>query len=66
MAILDIQHLSVGYEGETYTVHAVDDVTLAVAEGQSLGLIGESGCGKTTLSACDCACDGGERPHPLG
>jgi len=31
-------------------VHAVNDVTLSVAEGETVGLVGESGCGKTTLS----------------
>ncbi len=30
-------------------VHAVDDVSFAIAEGETLGLVGESGCGKTTL-----------------
>src|SRR5215813_6964659 len=31
-------------------VRAVDDVSFAVPEGDTLGLVGESGCGKTTLS----------------
>ena len=31
-------------------VHAVDDVSFALAEGETLGIVGESGCGKTTLA----------------
>jgi oligopeptide/dipeptide ABC transporter ATP-binding protein len=31
-------------------VHAVDDVSFTLAEGETLGIVGESGCGKTTLA----------------
>ena len=33
-------------------VKAVDDVTFTVFEGKTLGLVGESGCGKTTTGHC--------------
>ncbi len=49
MTILSIRDLKVDYATQDGTVEAVDGVSLDVAEGQHLGLIGESGCGKTTL-----------------
>ena len=33
-------------------VKAVDNVTLAVKKGETLGIVGESGCGKTTMGRC--------------
>ena len=35
-----------------YFVHAVDDVSLEVRRGETLGLVGETGCGKSTLARC--------------
>ena len=33
-------------------VRAVDDVSFFINEGETLGLVGESGCGKTTTARC--------------
>jgi peptide/nickel transport system ATP-binding protein len=38
-----------GFLSKKVTVKAVDDVSFSISEGETLGLVGESGCGKTTL-----------------
>jgi peptide/nickel transport system ATP-binding protein len=49
MAILEVRNLSVNYlTDEGNALFAVDDVSFSLEQGQSLGLVGESGCGKTT------------------
>jgi len=42
--------LAGGFFGKSAIVHAVDDVTFAVAKGEVLGIVGESGCGKSTTA----------------
>ncbi len=48
--LLDVAGLAVTYRTGRGLAHAVDGVDLAVPRGVMLGLVGESGCGKTTLA----------------
>ena len=49
--LIDIKDLRVTFRGDDgRTTHAVDTVDLAVARGATLGLVGESGCGKSVTS----------------
>lgn len=49
MALLAVENLSVGYHTRKGFLKSVQGVSFALAEGESLGLVGESGCGKTTI-----------------
>ena len=48
--ILDVQDLQVSFHLHDHVVRAVDGVDLHVDEGETLGLVGESGCGKSVTS----------------
>jgi oligopeptide/dipeptide ABC transporter ATP-binding protein len=56
--LVDVEHLKVFFpikqgmivDREVARVHAVNDVTFSISEGETVGLVGESGCGKTTMS----------------
>ncbi len=48
--LLDIENLKVYFDTPEGVVRAVDDISLTLREGQTLALVGESGCGKTTVA----------------
>ncbi|MCG8546850.1 MAG: ATP-binding cassette domain-containing protein, partial [Alphaproteobacteria bacterium] len=49
-ALLDIRDLSVSFLTEAGKAQVLSGVNLSVAPGEIVGLVGESGCGKTTLA----------------
>ena len=58
-ALLSVRNLtkqyvtrSAGFAGKEQIVRAVQDVTFDVHPGETFGLVGESGCGKTTVARC--------------
>src|SRR2546428_12142413 len=48
--LLSVRNLKVHFKVQKGWVRAVDGVSLEVDEGETVGLVGESGCGKTTLA----------------
>lgn len=49
MPLLDVQDLTVDYRTRKGDLHAVEGLSFSLEAGRSLGFVGESGCGKTTL-----------------
>ncbi|MBQ8994623.1 MAG: ATP-binding cassette domain-containing protein [Oscillospiraceae bacterium] len=49
MALIEVKELKTYFKVARGTVHAVDGVTFKIEEGKTMGVVGESGCGKTTL-----------------
>ncbi|WP_345907488.1 oligopeptide/dipeptide ABC transporter ATP-binding protein [Sphaerochaeta sp. UBA5849] len=47
--LLKVEHLKKYFHTNQGTLHAVDDVSFTLNKGETLGVVGESGCGKTTL-----------------
>jgi len=50
LALLEIENLKVGFDTEAGLVRAVDGVSLRIEKGRTVGLVGESGCGKSVTA----------------
>jgi peptide/nickel transport system ATP-binding protein len=50
MAILEIDTLEIRHRSSRGVAHTVDGVSLSIERGAALGLVGESGCGKSTIA----------------
>jgi peptide/nickel transport system ATP-binding protein len=50
MAVLEIDRLEISYRVGGRDARAVDGISLSIEEGEYLGLVGESGCGKSTVA----------------
>ena len=46
--ILEVKNLKKYFKTARGTLHAVDDVSFTIERGRTLGIVGESGCGKST------------------
>jgi len=49
-ALLDVRNLGIGYRTSRGDAKAVDGISFAIEPGEYLGLVGESGCGKSTIA----------------
>ena len=49
-ALLSVRHLTVEYTSEGEVIHAVNDVSFELEKGKTIGLVGETGAGKTSIA----------------
>ena len=47
--LIEVKHLKKYFNTAKGMLHAVDDVTFSIREGKTMGVVGESGCGKSTM-----------------
>lgn len=51
--LLEVKHLKKYFPiGKKSKLHAVDDINFTIERGKTLGVVGESGCGKSTMGRC--------------
>ena len=48
--VLDVKNLTIQYRTDLETVYAVNGISFSLEKGETLGLVGETGAGKTTTA----------------
>ncbi len=61
MSLLDIQDLRLSFDGYEGPVQVLNGISLSVAEGETVGVVGETGCGKSVLARAVLRLDAGAR-----
>ena len=64
--LLAVEHLGIGIPGKAGSVALVEDVSFTVRAGEAYGIVGESGCGKSTTIRAIIRLLAGRAPHHRG
>ena len=48
--LLEVDNISTAFHVDEGTIHALQDVSFSLSPGETLGLVGESGCGKSVTA----------------